>query len=81
MGNNTRNHLNNVWAHFAWADAIFVKDFTQFDKLSIAQLKKIALMLHDIYGSFDIVLRALMEVDNKSNKEHYSHMYLKHLSD
>ncbi len=64
-----------------WADAIFVKDFTQFDKLSIAQLKKIALMLHDIYGSFDIVLRALMEVDNKSNKEHYSHMYLKHLSD
>ena len=64
-----------------WADAIFVKDFTQFDKLSIAQLKKIALMLHDIYGSFDIVLRALKEVDNKSNKEHYSHMYLKHLSD
>ena len=65
----------------SWADAIFVRDFTQFNRLSITQLKKIALVLHDIYGSFDIVLRALMEVDNKSCKEHYSRMYLEHISD
>jgi FkbM family methyltransferase len=74
---------NNPYAELSqvtWADAIFVKDFTQFNKLSILQLKKIALIMHDIYGSFDIVLRALMEVDKKSSKEHYSRMYIELLS-
>ena len=76
INDNPYSELSQV----TWADAVFIRDFTQFNRLSIPQLKKIALVLHDIYGSFDIVLRALMEVDNKSNKEHYSRMYLKHLS-
>ena len=52
-----------------WADAIFIKDFTKFDQLNLLQLKKIALILHDVYGSFDIVLRALMAHDMKSNSK------------
>ena len=64
-----------------WADAVFVKDFTQFNNLTISQLKKIALILHDIYGSFDIVLRALMEIDKMSNKQNYTQRYLGFLSD
>lgn len=49
-----------------WADAVFIKDFTKFDQLSLLKLKKLALILHDVYGSLDIVLRALMAHDNKA---------------
>ena len=48
-----------------WADAIFIKDFTKFDQLSSEKLKSLALILHDIYGSLDIALRALMAHDHK----------------
>jgi FkbM family methyltransferase len=52
-----------------WADAIFVKDFTKFDRLSVEKLKKIALILNDSYGSIDIALRALMALDVKANSD------------
>ena len=62
-----------------WADAVFIKDFTKFDELSIRSLEKLALILHDIYGSFDIVLRALMAHDAKS-KSQLSEKYLQNFS-
>ena len=62
-----------------WADAIFIKDFTRFDELSSPRLKKIALILHDVYGSFDIVLRALMALDKK-DKSKLAETYLHSLS-
>jgi FkbM family methyltransferase len=49
-----------------WADAVFIKDFTKFDNLSPLELKKIALILHEVYGSVDIALRAIMAIDKKS---------------
>ncbi len=49
-----------------WSDAVFVKDFTKFDGLSPLQLKKVALILHDLYGASDLAMRALMELDRKS---------------
>ena len=58
-----------------WADAIFIKDFTKFDQLSLLQLKKLALILYDAYGSFDIVLRALMALDIKS-KSNFAEEYM-----
>ncbi len=62
-----------------WADAIFIKDFTKFDELGLLKLKKLALILHEVYGSFDIVLRALMAHDKKS-KSKLADEYLKILS-
>ena len=50
-----------------WADAIFIKDFTRFDQLSSGKLKSLALIVHEIYSAFDIVLRALMAHDVKFN--------------
>ena len=50
-----------------WADAVFIKDFTNFDKLSTINLKKLAIILHECYGSVDLVLRALMTYDTKSD--------------
>ena len=59
INNDARGQLSQV----TYADAVFIKDFTKFDQLSLEGFKKIALILHDIYGSFDIVLRALMTFD------------------
>ena len=52
-----------------WADAIFIKDFRNFDQLSLSKLKKLALILNDIYSSWDIVLRALMAHDDKAQSD------------
>ena len=41
-----------------------IKDFTKFNELEPNKLKKIALILNDIYGSVDIAMRALMAVDD-----------------
>ena len=73
---------NNIYSELSqatYADAIFIKDFTKFDQLDPEQLKKISLILNDIYVSFDIALRALMVCDAK-NKSNYAEQYIKHLS-
>lgn len=49
-----------------WADAIFIRDFTKFDQLPPDTLKKVAIILHDVYGSCDVALRALMAHDTQS---------------
>jgi FkbM family methyltransferase len=46
-----------------WADAVFVRDFTRFGELAPEKLLKLALILHDIFGSFDLALRALLVRD------------------
>jgi hypothetical protein len=37
-----------------WADVIFIKDITRLDRLRPEQLLKLAIILHDVYGSFDV---------------------------
>lgn len=73
------NDIYSELSQATYADAIFIKDFTKFDQLDPEQLKKISLILNDIYGSFDIALRALMVCDAK-NKSNYAEQYLKQLS-
>jgi len=75
VDNDIKKGLSQVF----WADAIFIKDFTKFDQLSPQRLKKLALILHDVYGSFDIVLRALMVHDAKA-KSKLSEKYFQSLS-
>jgi len=75
INNDVLGELSQV----TWADAIFIKDFTKFNELDQVNLKKTAVILNDIYGSFDIVMRALMVIDEKSNTN-YSKQYLKYLS-
>ena len=56
IDNNVHKGLNQLF----WTDAVFIKDFTKFDQLNIDSLKKMALILNDIYGSYDLVIRALL---------------------
>ncbi|NJL75555.1 MAG: FkbM family methyltransferase [Saprospiraceae bacterium] len=68
---------NNPYAGLSqqvWADAIFIKNFMQLDALSNDALLKYAVILHDIYGSYDIVLRALLAYDERQLTS-YSQVY------
>jgi hypothetical protein len=57
------NDIYGQLSQVTYADAVFIKDFIKFEQLSSEKLKIIALILNDIYESFDIVLRALMAHD------------------
>ena len=62
-----------------WADAIFVRDFTQLKKLTTKKLLKLACILHDIYKSWDLVLRTLLTHDELKGTN-YADIYLKVLT-
>jgi len=61
-----------------WSDAVYVRPFVRFHELKPAQLLKIARMLHDIYGSYDLVNVALREVDRQTGSK-LSAVYLEKL--
>jgi len=48
-----------------WADAVFVRDFIHLDPLSAEQLLRLAVILHDCYRSYDLVLHLLSEYDRR----------------
>lgn len=52
-----------------WADAVYVRKFTEFAQLTPASLAKIALILHDLYGSFDLCALALEHVDRQTHSD------------
>lgn len=52
-----------------WADAIFVRDFTALDRYAPADLRKAALLLHDVYASYDLALRFLNELDRREGSD------------
>lgn len=61
---------NNIYEGLSqafWADAIFMRDITRLDLLSDQQLLKMSAILHDCYGSIDVVLHLLSEHDRRTN--------------
>lgn len=59
---------DNIYAglnQVLWADAVYVKKFTTFPQLSSHQLLKIAFVMHEVYGSFDLCSLALEHMDRK----------------
>lgn len=61
-----------------YADAIFVRDFTRLDKLSDMELLIVAIIMNDIYRSYDFVNFLLTEYDKRQGTE-FSTSYLKRL--
>lgn len=61
FGGNPHAGMNQV----LWTDAVFVRDFTRLSLLDTGQLATYAMLLHDIYRSYDLALRALMEIDRR----------------
>jgi FkbM family methyltransferase len=57
------------------ADAIFVRDFLKLEALDDEKLLVMAVVMHDIYKSFDLVLRLLLEYDRR-NKTQFAVRYM-----
>ncbi len=52
-----------------WTDAVYVKRFTDFGRLPVGSLLKIAALAHDLYGSYDLSALALQHADRQTNTE------------
>lgn len=48
-----------------WADSVFIPDLTRLEALDSPRLLKLGLILHDVYGSLDVVLRCLTVHDQR----------------
>ena len=75
---------NNPFAAMSqvlWADAVFVRDFTQLDSVSDTRLLKTAAILHEVYLSYDFVLFFLNELDRRNGNDlatRYIHALQRH---
>jgi FkbM family methyltransferase len=49
-----------------WADAIYVADFRGIEAMPTERLQKLAVLMHDIYGSSDLCLLILTELDRRN---------------
>ena len=61
-----------------WTDAIFVRDFTRLEAMDSDKLLKMSIVLHDMYGSHDLVLHLLREHDRRL-RTGYAETYLEAL--
>lgn len=60
------NSIYEGMSQLVWADAIFVRDFTRLETFSDRQLLAAGSILHDCYGSLDLVLHLLGEHDRRT---------------
>jgi FkbM family methyltransferase len=60
---------NNPFApvsQLMWADAIFVRDFTRLERFANEELLKAAILLHEVYLSYDFAFHFLREFDRRT---------------
>lgn len=60
-GGDPRTPLNQLLE----ADIVYVRDFTRPDAMSNEQLKRMALIAHACYGSYDLALRCVMLLEQR----------------
>jgi FkbM family methyltransferase len=60
------NDVSAPMSQWLWGDAVYVRDFMTFDQLSPSALLKLAVIMHENYGSFDLVASALEAHDRQT---------------
>ncbi|MFC1676337.1 FkbM family methyltransferase [Planctomycetota bacterium] len=68
-------NINERMSQMLWSDAIYVKSFMDFDSISPEKLFKLAVILHDVYLSYDMVYNILQHYD-KQKKTEYAKQYI-----
>lgn len=68
------NNVNTGINQQLWGDAVYVKDWMNLKSLSTVQLKKYALVMHELYSSADLSHLLLREIDRRE-KTNYSELY------
>jgi hypothetical protein len=71
--------VNATLSQILWGDAVYVRDFMQFDRLAGAGLLKLATILHENYRSFDLAAFALAAYD-RQNTSSLQDRYLRKLA-
>jgi len=67
------NDVNTPMSQVLWADVVYVKDFTKFDAIAPRKLLKLAIMLHELYQSFDLSALAIKSFDEQTGFHLYDH--------
>ncbi|MHA1536495.1 MAG: hypothetical protein ACTSUD_02980 [Alphaproteobacteria bacterium] len=60
---------NAPLSQFLWADAVYVRDFMDFDALEAEALLKLTIILHELYSAYDLAALALKHHDRKTESE------------
>jgi len=60
------NNANVTVSQLLWGDAVYVRDFMDFESLSPEALLKLAVILHENYKSYDLAAVALGALDQKT---------------
>ncbi|TWO71937.1 FkbM family methyltransferase [Caenimonas sedimenti] len=63
-----------------WSDAVYVRDFMHLDRLADGKLKKLAVLLHDVYQSPDLCHHVLEALDRRGGGQRYAPRYLQQLT-
>jgi hypothetical protein len=73
------NDVTAMLSQILWGEAVYVRDFMQFDQLSGAALLKLATILHEAYRSVDMAALALASYD-RQNSSNLQQAYLARLA-
>lgn len=60
------NDLNRPISQALWADVVYIKDFTRFSEIPPRKLLKLAIMMHELYQSFDLCALAIKSFDEQT---------------
>ena len=69
------NNINVPLSQVLWADAIYVKNFMNYDHIPAGKLLKLAIILHDVHSSYDLAHYVLQHYD-KQTKSNWAQQYL-----
>lgn len=72
-------NLNQAMSQQLWTDAVYVKDFMHLDRLQPEKLLKLAIIMHLIYGSFDLAAFVLRAYDAKTGAN-LAELYVRRLT-
>jgi FkbM family methyltransferase len=61
------NDVNSPGSQILWADAVYMRNFMHLDQLIPEKLLKLAIILHEVYHSFDACALVLQHYSNKTN--------------
>ena len=60
-----KGDVNTGLNQYVWADAVYVKNIQNFDRMSDEKLLKLAFITNDVYGSVDLCYHVLHELDHR----------------
>jgi hypothetical protein len=73
------NDPNVLLSQVLWSDVVYVPDFARMARMAPGALLKLAALLHEIYGSFDLC-HVVLSAYNRRCGASYSKRYLELLA-